>query len=138
MALCIKEDRVLITLDTDFLNVPHSPGLKIPGILLLRSKTQGKAAVKVLFEQFLKKYQVETIRVKIVVVEPHQVRIRMQKNLLFSGSGELLPLTTGLIVCASLVYPSELDYRFHFSFIMPLSSSSPLNRTVAARSSSSS
>ena len=77
LTLCANEDRVIITLDTDFLSMPFLPGLKFPGIIWLRSSTQGKHAVKDLFGQFLQNYRFDNIRGKIVVVEPHQVRIRL-------------------------------------------------------------
>lgn len=69
---CHLEKRVLITLDTDFINVSEP----FYGIIVLRPKTQGKNAVKRLFEIFLKNYPIEKCLGKILIIEPNQIRIR--------------------------------------------------------------
>lgn len=69
---CFKEKRVLITLNANFLN----PNEKFYGIIILRSKKQGKNAVKSLFEKFLKKFPIDRVLGKIIIVEPNQIRIR--------------------------------------------------------------
>ncbi len=69
---CYLEKRVLITLDTDFINISDP----FHGIIVLRPKTQGKNAVKDLFEIFIKNYPIEKSLGKILIIEPHQIRIR--------------------------------------------------------------
>ena len=58
---CIKEKRILITLDQDFANPILYPNEKLKGILILRPKTQGKNAVKTLFEKFLTKFRLRKL-----------------------------------------------------------------------------
>ena len=69
---CFNEKRILITLNADFLN----PTDDFYGIIILRSKSQGKNAIKILFERFLKSYSLEKVIGKIIIVEPNQIRIR--------------------------------------------------------------
>ncbi len=69
---CHSEKRVLITLDTDFMNISDP----FYGIIVLRPKTQGKSAVRNLFEIFLKHYPIEKSIGKILIIEPNQIRIR--------------------------------------------------------------
>ena len=68
---CINQERILITLDSDFINMK-----KFYGILILRPKTQGKEAVKSIFKKFLEAYNIEDIKGKIIIVESNQIRIR--------------------------------------------------------------
>ena len=70
---CFKNNQVLITLDRDFINIMDS----FYGIIILRLKMQeGKNAIKTLFEDFLNKISLENIIGKIIIVDPHQIRIR--------------------------------------------------------------
>ncbi len=70
--ICFEEKRILITLNADFFN----PTDDFYGIIILRSKKQGKNAVKELFEKFLKSFILENAMRKIIIVEPNQIRIR--------------------------------------------------------------
>ena len=69
---CYKNIQVLITLNRDFINIMDS----FYGIVILRSKMQGKNAIKTLFEDFLNKFSLEDVIGKIIIVDPHQIRIR--------------------------------------------------------------
>jgi len=69
---CHLEKRILITLDTDFMNISDP----LYGIIVLRPSTQGKNAVSNLFEIFLKSYPLEKSIGKILILEPNQIRIR--------------------------------------------------------------
>jgi len=69
---CFEENRVLITLNSDFSN----PTDKFYGIIIMRSRKQGKNAVKELFERFLKSYSLSESVGKISIIEPNQIRIR--------------------------------------------------------------
>ncbi len=73
---CLKEERILITLDTEFLNQILHPKGSFWGIIVLRPSTQGKYAVKRLFEYFLRNYQLEDTEDKVVIVETTIIRIR--------------------------------------------------------------
>ncbi len=71
---CFKEKRVLITLNSDFID----PTENFYGIIILRSKKQGKNAVKELFERFLNSYSLEKLEGKIIIIEFSQIRIRSE------------------------------------------------------------
>ena len=66
----------MITLDNDFSNQISYSLDKIEGIIILRPKTQGKRAVKELFERFLEKYKLENIIGKRIIVHPEEIKIR--------------------------------------------------------------
>ncbi|MCK4479013.1 MAG: hypothetical protein KAV01_00655 [Candidatus Lokiarchaeota archaeon] len=46
--------------------------------MILRSKKQGKNAVKELFEKFLIRFPLEETSGKIIIIEPNQIRIRSE------------------------------------------------------------
>ncbi|MHA1671746.1 MAG: DUF5615 family PIN-like protein [Promethearchaeota archaeon] len=69
---CFKEKRILITLNSDFLN----PRDNFYGLIIIRSKEQVKNAVEELFEKFLKSYSLEETVGKIIIIETNQIRIR--------------------------------------------------------------
>ena len=69
---CFEEKRILITLNSDFINSSE----KIYGLIIMRSKKQGKNAVKELFERFLKSYSLEETVGNIIIIETNQIRIR--------------------------------------------------------------
>ncbi|MFW9990092.1 MAG: DUF5615 family PIN-like protein [Candidatus Odinarchaeota archaeon] len=70
---CYEEKRILITLNSDFIN----PIDNYYGIIILRSKEQGKNVVKGMFEKFLKSYSIEESIGKIII-KPNQIRIRSE------------------------------------------------------------
>ena len=72
LGICLREKRVLITLDTDFIT-PNRPNY---GIIILRSQKQGKNAIKTLFSSFLRNFDIKNSEKKIVIVEPTQIRVR--------------------------------------------------------------
>jgi predicted nuclease of predicted toxin-antitoxin system len=74
--LCLQEERILITLDTDFSNSLLHPRGTFYGIILLRPLTQGKNVFLQLFAQFLAQFQLEQVVGRVVIVEPHQIHIR--------------------------------------------------------------
>ncbi len=73
---CKTEDRIFITQDNDFLNIDLFPDSSHCGIIMLKSKTQGKKAVKALFERFLEQFSIENAKNKVIVIEPSQINIR--------------------------------------------------------------
>ncbi|NHJ01893.1 MAG: hypothetical protein EAX86_07090 [Candidatus Heimdallarchaeota archaeon] len=73
---CLKEERILITLDNDFSNDILHPRGTVYGIILLRPETQGKRAFLDLFEEFLNKFKLEDVVNKVVIVEAHQIMVR--------------------------------------------------------------
>ncbi len=71
---CYEEKRILTTLNADFIN----PIDNFYRIMILRSKKQGKNAVKELFEKFLIRFPLEETSGKIIIIEPNQIRIRSE------------------------------------------------------------
>ncbi|MBD3198082.1 MAG: hypothetical protein GF317_23730 [Candidatus Lokiarchaeota archaeon] len=72
LEVCFKEKRILITLDTDFITTDQSHY----GIIILRSRKQGKNAIRALFTDFLNNFTLEESKKKITIIEPTQIRIR--------------------------------------------------------------
>jgi predicted nuclease of predicted toxin-antitoxin system len=73
---CKEEDRKFITQDNDLLNIDLFPDSSHCGILMLKSKTQGKKAVKSLFEKFLEQFPISDTKNKVIIIEPSQITIR--------------------------------------------------------------
>ena len=69
---CLKDERILITLDADFIHMQ----IEFYGIIVLRSKTQGKKAVRDLFSIFLSNFPLEDVVGKKIIIEPNVIRIR--------------------------------------------------------------
>jgi len=69
---CLKEKKIIITLDTDFINLNQENY----GIIILRSYQQGKNAIRALFSNFLKNFDLKRAKNKIVIVESNQIRVR--------------------------------------------------------------
>ncbi|MHA1263802.1 MAG: DUF5615 family PIN-like protein [Candidatus Helarchaeota archaeon] len=76
IAHCFTENKVLITLDHDFMNAFLYPQDKHKGIIILCPLTQGKKAVKELFERFLAKYSLDETSGKVIIVFPTEIKIR--------------------------------------------------------------
>lgn len=76
LTLCLKEKRILITLDTDFSNALLHPRGTFYGIILLKSETQGKKVFISLFQDFLNQYPLEKVIDKAEIVEPHKILVR--------------------------------------------------------------
>ncbi len=76
LTLCLNENRILITLDTDFSNAVLHPLGTFYGIVLLRPETQGKKAFLKLFQDFLNQFSLKEVINKVIIVEPHQILVR--------------------------------------------------------------
>ncbi|MFX1297584.1 MAG: DUF5615 family PIN-like protein [Promethearchaeota archaeon] len=77
IAHCFKEKRILITLDHDFMNPILYPNDKHKGIIILCPLTQGKNAVRELFQKFIKKYSLDETSGKVIIVYPTEIKIRL-------------------------------------------------------------
>jgi predicted nuclease of predicted toxin-antitoxin system len=73
---CLQEQRILITLDTDFNNPVMHPRDSLYGIIILRPHTQGKKAVNSLFTHFLNSYELDKTIKKVLLVEVESISIR--------------------------------------------------------------
>jgi len=73
---CRREQRVLITLDTDFSDIRAYPPKDYAGIILLRPHRQSEPQVLRLLEAILPMFQTESIHGCLWIVEPAGIRIR--------------------------------------------------------------
>ena len=76
LEFCLQEQRILITLDTDFNNPVMHPQDFLYGVIILRPSTQGKKAVASLFTHFLISYELEKTIKKVLLVEVDSISIR--------------------------------------------------------------
>ena len=76
LEFCLQEQRILITLDTDFNNPVMHPQVSLFGIIILRPSTQGKKAVTSLFTHFLNSFELEKTIKKALLVESENISIR--------------------------------------------------------------
>jgi len=75
-AICIKENLILITLDTDFADIRTYPPEEHPGIIVMRLANQGKKYVKQVVERFIPILKDEPINNKLWIVDETRIRIR--------------------------------------------------------------
>lgn len=73
---CEREDRVLVTLDTDFADVRLVHPIISPGIILLRPPNQSIAATIACLDGAARLLATESPRGALWLVEPERVRIR--------------------------------------------------------------
>ncbi len=73
--ICLKEDRVLITLDTDFSDIRTYPPQNYPGIIVLRLQTQGKLHVINSFQRIVPLLKQEPLARHLWIVDEHRIRI---------------------------------------------------------------
>lgn len=74
-SVCLKESRVLVTLDKDFSDIRTYPPDVYPGIIVLRLKYQDKYYILNLFSKLLEKFKVEELQHKLWIVEDTRLRI---------------------------------------------------------------
>ena len=75
-AVCVAEDRILVTLDLDFADVRVYPPGQLPGTMVLRPAAQGASQIVHLLQAALALAEREPPRGQLWLVEPGQVRIR--------------------------------------------------------------
>ena len=74
--VCRKEQRILITLDTDFSDIRSYPPKNYAGIVLLRPHRQSETQIIKLLASVLPVFQTEPIHGCLWIVEPTGIRIR--------------------------------------------------------------
>lgn len=75
-AVCRSEERVLVTLDTDFCNILNYPPETHPGIIVIRTLDQSKPTVLDFMERILKAIETVEIERKLWIVQENGIRIR--------------------------------------------------------------
>jgi len=73
---CQQEQRILITLDTDFSDIRAYPPRDYAGIVLLRPRRQSEPQILRLLEFMLSVLQTESIHGCLWIIEPAGIRIR--------------------------------------------------------------
>ena len=69
------QDRILFTLDTDFLNLKAYPPKRHAGVVVFRPTRQGALAVKKIVEAFVRSSDLEKYRRRTAIVERTRIRI---------------------------------------------------------------
>lgn len=73
---CRQRALVLVTLDVDFANTALYPPRQHAGIVVLRPRGQGAAAVTSLFQRFLGRFELANLRQRTLIVEERLIRVR--------------------------------------------------------------
>lgn len=74
--ICKNEDRVLITLDTDFSDIRAYPPEEFGGIIVLRVVSQAKQHVLNVFQHIIPLIDLESLKQRLWIVEETIIRIR--------------------------------------------------------------
>jgi predicted nuclease of predicted toxin-antitoxin system len=74
--VCQREQRVLITIDTDFADIRAYPPQHYPGIIVLRLKRQDKFTVLQVIAKILPTLATEPLTGQLWIVEDRRIRIR--------------------------------------------------------------
>lgn len=69
------EDRILFTLDTDFLNLKTYPPKDHSGVVVFRPMRQGAQAVRKMVEAFVRSADLKKYRSRTAIVEHRRIRI---------------------------------------------------------------
>lgn len=75
-AVCLKEDRILITLDLDFADIRSYPPQAFPGFVVMRPGKQDKLHLIELLRSVLPLLSIEPIQKRLWIVDENGVRIR--------------------------------------------------------------
>ncbi|MEK6681252.1 MAG: DUF5615 family PIN-like protein [Nitrospirota bacterium] len=73
---CKSENRVLVTLDTDFTDIRAYPPQEFSGIIVLRVGSQAKQHVIKVFQNIISLFQREPLNQHLWIVEETRIRIR--------------------------------------------------------------
>ncbi len=76
ISVCKAEQRALITLDTDFLDIRRFPPEEYCGIVVMRLASQDKDHVISVFESNLFHFSLEPLDKCLWVIEEHKLRIK--------------------------------------------------------------
>ena len=74
--VCEREDRILVTLDTDFADTRRYNPARSPGVIVLRPRDQSIRATIECLEGAARALATERIQATLWLVEPERLRIR--------------------------------------------------------------
>jgi len=77
--MCKLEERILVSLDTDFANIRAYPPEEYPGIIVIRTEDQAKSVLLNFVQSFVAALSHETIVHRLWIIEEHRIRIRGQE-----------------------------------------------------------
>ena len=75
-AAILKENLILVTLDTGFADIRAYPPAQFPGLIVLRLRQQDKLHVLEIFGRVLARLQDQPIQGKLWIVEERRLRVR--------------------------------------------------------------
>lgn len=78
--ICKSENRVLVTLDTDFSDIKAYPPYEYSGIIVLRVGSQAKQHILKVFQHILPLINREPLKQHLWIVEEARIRIRGKDN----------------------------------------------------------
>ncbi len=78
--VCKNENRILVTLDTDFSDIGAYPPQDFSGIIVLRVGSQSKIHIIGVFNRILPLIGRETVKGHLWIVEESRIRIRGKKE----------------------------------------------------------
>jgi len=79
VGVCVREKRVLVTLDLDFADIRAYPPDQYPGLIVLRVHQQDKEHLIRTFEHAIPVLGQERIEGRLWIVEERRIRIRGEK-----------------------------------------------------------
>ncbi len=74
--VCVREERIILTLDTDFSDIRHYPPERYSGIIVLRLNDQSRKSVLDVLARVLPTFDEESPIGKLWIIDKNQVRIR--------------------------------------------------------------
>jgi predicted nuclease of predicted toxin-antitoxin system len=74
--VCQEEERILVTLDTDFSDIRTYPPENYPGIIVMRLRRQDKLHIINIFNSFKDLIPKEPLKKHLWIISENQVRIR--------------------------------------------------------------
>lgn len=75
-SVCQAEDRIVVTLDTDFADIRVYPPEQFPGIIVLRIRRHAKPYVLAIMERVIKSLEHNTPENQLWIVDEKRIRIR--------------------------------------------------------------
>ena len=77
---CRAEDRILISMDLDFSNIQMFPPANYAGLIVLRLRAKGRAAVRTVFQRVLSHMDHEPIVGRLWIVDEQRIRIHRVRD----------------------------------------------------------
>ncbi|OPX98172.1 MAG: hypothetical protein A4E58_00989 [Syntrophorhabdus sp. PtaB.Bin006] len=77
---CLKEGRMLLTLDVEFADLRKYPPGAHPGIILFRAPSFGPLTVNRFIADFVRSVNLKELTACVAVVDPDRVRVRVPEK----------------------------------------------------------